>query len=87
MQSYLEVCIIFYQTIPELVDCIFHLYDAIQEMRLFGDISMNQRNEHGEKKHYRFHPNIGTELYNEQKRINYLVRECVAQKGNEFVKK
>ena len=57
----------------------FFTYDAIQEMRLFGDSSMNQRNEHGEIKHYRFYPNIGTELYNEQKRINYLVRECVAQ--------
>jgi len=40
---------------------------------------MNQRNDLGEVKHYRFYSNIGAELYREQTEINYLVQECIAQ--------
>jgi len=57
----------------------FFTYDAMQEMQNYGDRSMNQRDENGEIKHYRFYPNIGGALYDEQKQINYLVQECVAQ--------
>jgi len=57
----------------------FFTYDAMQEMQIYGDRTMNQRNNLGEVKHYRFYSNIGAELYREQTEINYLVQECIAQ--------
>jgi len=57
----------------------FFTYDAIQEMQVYGDRTMNQRDNQGEIKHYRFYAKIGAALYHEQTQLNYLVQECVSQ--------
>ena len=48
-------------------------------MQVYGDRTMNQRDDHGEIKHYRYYANIGAALYHEQTQVNYLVQECVSQ--------
>ena len=44
----------------------------------YGERVLNQRDENGNVKHYRFHFEIGKALYQELSTTNYLVRDCIA---------
>jgi len=50
----------------------------MQQMQRQGDESLNVLNECGNIKYYRFYEDIAACIYNELKRNNYLVQECVA---------
>ena len=56
----------------------YFTYDAIQLMQRQGDESLNVRDKYGSIKYYRFYEDIAAWIYNELKRNNYLVQECVA---------